>query len=599
MGVQKTVHRHGRTLEHGTFDARETVHVCMNGCRWPSGNQVIQRFSGLAERLLPHSTVGYDVMVFIGMERFVRFRQREEIQTMLKERFAVALSTGEISRLGHLFLEYLERLHEANTDALCSALEADGGWPLHIDATGEGGRGTLLVAFSGWRKWVLGAWKIPTENATAIQPHLQAVVERFGAPCAIMRDLGIAMAKAAAGLVEKLQLKISILACHSHFLKDVGADLLEPTHAQLRGMFRQFSVRPKLRALARDLGRSIGADMEQARIDLAAWQLAEEQGHIVPEGRAGSVTVRALAQWVLDYMADGSGHGFPFDRPYLNLYKRCAQASRAIDAFLRNPPHDSAVLKGLKHLHEVLKPVVGDVVMAQAVRTQVYRAALFDELRTALRLQPKGVPGDVQASTDKDIAALRDVREAIDKLIESLHQRRPECSPAKEQQQAIDIVLRHLDVHGDNLWGHEAKITQAQGEGIRLVDRTNNSLEGFFHSMKHGERRRSGRKNLTRDFEDLPAAAALAQNLNHPDYVAKLCGTLDDLPSAFAKLDANQHQLSQQTARQPEAIARKAHAVSESASLPHDDRRLIRTDAMKRKVHDAASSRAPNISRNR
>ena len=187
----------------------------------------------------------------------------------------------------------------------------------------------------------------------------------------------------------------------------------------------------------------------------------------------------------------------------------------------------------------------------------------------------------------------------VDKLIESLHQRRPECSPAKEQQQAIDIVLRHLDVHGDNLWGHEAKITQAQGEGIRLGDRTNNSLEGFFHSMKHGERRRSGRKNLTRDFEDLPAAAALAQDLNHPDYVAKLCGTLDDLPSAFAKLDATQHQLSQQTARQPEAIGRTAHAVSESASLPHDDRCLIRTDAMKRKVHDAASSRAPNISRNR
>jgi hypothetical protein len=31
--VQKTVHRQGRTLAHGRFEARETIHVCLNGCR--------------------------------------------------------------------------------------------------------------------------------------------------------------------------------------------------------------------------------------------------------------------------------------------------------------------------------------------------------------------------------------------------------------------------------------------------------------------------------------------------------------------------------------------------------------------------------------
>ena len=589
MGVQKTVLRHGRTLEHGSFEARETVYACAKGCRWPSGALVIRRCDALTDRLLPRSTIGYDIMVFVGMERFVHFRQREEIQTMLKDRYTLPLSTGEISRLGRLFLEYLVRLHDAHAGDLRSALEADGGWPMHIDATGEGGRGTLLVVFAGWRKWVLGAWKIPTENADAIQPHLHTVVERFGSPCAIMRDLGTATTKAAAGLVEELQLEIAILACHSHFLKDVGTDLLDPTHTQLRTLFRQFNVRQKLRALSRDLGRRIGEGMEQARLELAEWQLTEDQGHIVPEGRAGFATVRALAQWVLDYMADGSGDGFPFDRPYLDLHSRCTQTSRAINAFLRNPPRDRAVLRALKHLDVALKSVVCDPAMAQAARTHVYRAALFDELRTALRLQPEVPSGDVLASTDNDIAELRDVREAVGNLTESLRLRRPERGPAKDQRQAIDTVLRHLDVHGDNLWGHEVKITRAQGETIRLVDRTNNSLEGFFHGMKHGERRRSGRKNLTRDFEDLPAAAALAQNLNHADYVELLCGTLDKLPSTFAKLDADQHR---QAERQREVVTSKSPALPESASLPLDDRRLIRTEAMKRKVYDAASSRS-------
>lgn len=593
MGVQKTVPRHGRTLEHGAFEARETVHACMNGCRWPSGAQVIQRSDGLAERLLPRSTVGYDVMAFIGKERFVRFLQREEIQTMLMDRFRLPLSTGEISRLGRLFLEYLERLHEARAEDLRRAMEEDGGWPLHIDATGEGGRGTLLVAFSGWRGWALGAWKIPTENADAIQPRLRAVVDRFGPPIAIMRDLGVATTKAAAGLVEECHLQIPIIACHAHFLKDVGTDLLEPAHAQLRALFRQHGVSAKLRTLARDLGRGIGQDMEQARLELAAWQMAEDQGHIVPEGRAGLATVRAVAQWVLDYMADGSGQGFPFDRPYLELHNRGAQASRAIDAFLRHPPHDRAVLKALKHLHAILKPVVCDAAMAQAARTLVHRAALFDELRDALRLLPKVSPGAPQASTSKDIAELRDVRKAVGDLTESLRERRPGRGPAKDRRQAIDIVLRHLDAHGGNLWGHEVKIMQPQGEIIRLVDRTNNSLEGFFHGMKHGERRRSGRKNLTRDFEELPAAAALAQNLNHPDYVTLLCGTLDDLPRVFAKLDAEQRQQSLQVESQPEAASSKSPALPESASLPRDDLRLVRTEAMNRKMHAAASGRSP------
>jgi hypothetical protein len=76
----------------------------------------------------------------------VHYRQREEIRAELKERYGIVLSTGEISALGRRFLIYLEALHREKTPALRAALEADGGWPLHIDATGEDGRGTLVTA---------------------------------------------------------------------------------------------------------------------------------------------------------------------------------------------------------------------------------------------------------------------------------------------------------------------------------------------------------------------------------------------------------------------------------------------------------------------
>ena len=79
MGVQKTGPRTGRTLAHGLFEARETVHACLARCRWPSGALVTRRAACLSEALLPGSNAGYDVMVFVGLERFVHHRQREEI----------------------------------------------------------------------------------------------------------------------------------------------------------------------------------------------------------------------------------------------------------------------------------------------------------------------------------------------------------------------------------------------------------------------------------------------------------------------------------------------------------------------------------------
>ena len=80
---------------------------------------------------------------------------------------------------------------------------------MHVDATGEDGRGTLLLVMAGWRQWVLGAWKISTERVELILPCLLETVRRFGAPCAAMRDLGRAMTPAIDDLVsEWVQYKI-------------------------------------------------------------------------------------------------------------------------------------------------------------------------------------------------------------------------------------------------------------------------------------------------------------------------------------------------------------------------------------------------------
>ncbi len=295
MKVQKSYVHQGKTIQHGSFKVCETVWKCAAGCRRPSGAKVTKRAGAVVQSLLPQSTVGYDVMIFVGLERFLHQRQREEIQAALLDQ-GIAISTGEVSKLSRKFVCYLARLHRARAAEIKAALDADGGWPLHVDATGEAGRGTMLVVLAGWRKWVLGSWKISTERADLILPCLRETVRRFGAPCAAMRDLGKAVTPALANIISELKLNIPVLACHQHFLADVGKDLLEPGHAELRGLFRRTNVRPKLRALVRDLGRELGTEIEDARQAVLEWQSLADAEHRLEPGLNGKATVRMRAR---------------------------------------------------------------------------------------------------------------------------------------------------------------------------------------------------------------------------------------------------------------------------------------------------------------
>ncbi len=614
MHVRKTVRKTGHTLEHGTFRVRETIYICSAGCTTevtpsPAARRKQQRTKPgtrpkpvmqamtkksevLANLLLPRRSVGYDLLVHVGLQRWVHRLQREHIRDDLEQQHGIRLSTGEISNLAHDFLVYLEALHELHAPELRDVLAQDGGYPLHIDATGHAGRGTLLVAFAGWRGWVLGSWKIGTERADAILPRLRSVVARFGDPCAVMRDLGKAVIEAARDLVQPLDGDIQVLGCHFHFLKDIGKDLLTESHDQLRALFRNFKIRPDLRAIARDLGRELGPDIETARTNVDGWLDETTTGYPLPRGKAGLATVRTVAQWVLNYQADGNDEGFPFDLPYLDLHRRCGHALRAAEAFLRTSHPDRKVHRALERLHRIVEPVRSEIPFARTALVLERRARLFTELRQALRPCVKpGASLPAARITPDELRELQDIEKAINELTVSLRNRRPARGPARDMRDAIDEVLKHFVRHGSSLFGHVISLPETAGGGARLVARTNLALEGFFGSMAHAERRRSGRKNLGQDLENLPGGAPLAHNLTCPDYVAIVCGSLDDLPKAFAQLDSADRRFA--------LPVRKESAPEElndvvSSSLPRADRVIVRSNKLEERIYEAAGSRAPH-----
>jgi hypothetical protein len=596
MRVRKTLEHGGTTLAHGSFRVREAETVCASGCIEEAddgkSHGLVRRPAQVASLLVPRSTVGYDVMAHVGIERFVRYRQREEIRSDLVTRFGIELSAGEVSALQSRFCVYLKALHEKRAESLRAALAADGGWPMHLDATGEDGQGTLLCIYAGWRGWVLGAWKIPTERADSILPRMTETARLFGSPCAVMRDLGRAVIEASRDFIAQLPAPIPNLGCHMHFVRDVGKDLLGDSHEALRALFRRFEIVADLRTLVRDLRRRLGARVEPGRKQVEAWLEDDRAPLVVPDGEAGLSTVCALAHWTLDYADDGSDEGFPFDRPFYDLYRRCLRVCRATEAFLARARDDARVRKALGRLFGIVSKARAELPFGMQAQILATRARLLDELRGALRLKLKedgrNTPPPQVLSPDLAARELRNIEAAVRDLTRSLRERRPSRGPAQDLRAAIDLLIDHLERHGPSLFGHLVALPESLGGGFRVVERTNVILESFFHRMKHGERRRSGRKTLTQDLEHLPPEAALAQNLHHADYVQTLCGTLADLPAAFATLDAG-HRSRSLPARRA-AVVVPAEPVTRSMTIP--DRRLVRTDAMAARIRAAADSRS-------
>lgn len=592
--VQKSTPRSIATIEHGPFVAMETVRVCAGRCRRPDGGPWTMRCQSLSQRVAPGTVNGYDVEIYVGKQRHVYHKQREEVRENLLREHGISLSSGQASVMADRFLRHLGELHHKKAPDLKRALAGDGGYGLHIDATGEDGRGTLLLAYADKRRWVLGAWKISTERAELIKPRLREVTRSFGDPLGVMRDFGRAMIQATQELVQELPGKIRVFGCHQHFLRDVGKDLLAARYDELRNLVRRHRLKPRLRALARALGRRLSVELPALREDMGQW-LSSTTRHELPSGLAGLAMARSLTQWVLDFAQDGAHLGFPFDRPYLDFYLRCHKLRRAADAFLRTPHPDAAVQRTLQHLARLLEPVLHDKTFSAVAAILLKRANLFDELRTALRLHAStgsNPRSDRTLSPQQAAAELKDIRREVDHLRRSLRRRRPVRGPAQDTREAIDIVLQHLQRHGRSLWGHAIPLSKKAGGGFYVLDRTNNLLEGFFHKIKHEERRRSGRKVLTYDFERMPPQAALAFNLLRPDYVELLCGSIDKLPQAFADLDAEQR--SAKLAASESGVTQPNELQLLSASLPCADRLFVRTQSLKMFIEAAARSRAPS-----
>ncbi len=499
------------TLAHGAFEACEVRKMCGQGHGRPIGSEALRTL------VKPGQRYGYDLIVNVGLRRYLAGEQREEIRGALRETHQISLSTGTLSVLCDRFLSLFVALHLHRAPQLRAAQH--GGYPMHIDATCERGKGGLFVSMDGWRGWVLWAGRVDTEATEHLAPLVERTVSLFGNPIAVVRDLG----RGGAGAVNTLrEAGIPDLICHYHFLTAVGTQLFDKLHRRLLGMIRAAGIRAKLRALLADLQRY----------------------GTVRDGRFGPGCVRedllALVFWVVE--GDGTKEApFPFALPHLELVRRCRRAIEQAERWVPSP-RTRPEYRALRHLGYLAPRLERDRHLLPLLESLEERWRRFSELRDVLRLSNAHLPHGQPPACPRQLPALELLRlEQIKRAVEDYQAElgkdlSPEERNVRRPSSPQGIILKALKRYGAHLFGHPARI-DADGQIAAVVDRTNNILEQFFGEEKRRLRRRLGRAQLGRDLEQQPAQVALVANLRSAAYVRLLCGSLDHLPAALAALD--------------------------------------------------------------
>ena len=521
--VQKSKSRQVITFRAGAFTAREIRKRCRQDASHP-----VMISESLARLVKPQQRYGYDLIVHVGLARYVRGQQRQEIRAELSLERNIDLSEGTVSALCDRFLRYLEAVHLKSVPALREALA--GGYPLHLDATCEHGKGGLFVCMDGWRGWVLMAARIPSEGEAYLRPVVEKTAELFGDPLATVRDMGEGGAKAVAPLRAR---GVPDLVCHYHFLAAAGKKLFEQPYRLLTNLMDRTKVQSDLRALLRAL--------RQYRKDNTVCN------------RFGSGSIReelpALVLWLLE----GEGKKtllYPFCLPRLEFYQRCQQLDQKINVWLPDSITASE-RRVIKQLTRLVNRFECDVRFNTAVMRLQKGWRTFCELRDVLQLTNGELPNGDDDGHKLSVPALEAKR--LEKIAEAANQyqetiRERMANTAQENTTDIfhpeGVILKYFDTYGKHLFGQPA-LRDEDGTIQAVVERTNNVPEHFFGAEKRKLRRRVGRAHLGRDLEDQPAQAALAANLQHPDYVRVLCGSLENLATVFASL--SEHDLGQAT----------------------------------------------------
>jgi hypothetical protein len=505
MRVQKTIRRQVVTLELSGFQSLEVV-------RTTSDHQV-RRSPRLAALVPKGGKYGYDLIARVGTQTFLEGRGLQAVAAELRP---LGIPFSSLHDMALKFLYYFGLLHqEYAAPLLRDWFQQRPRMTWLMDATLEPGTPAFFGLLEPENGLCLGAWKIASENADALAPCLREASTRFGRPHEVLHDLGEAMVAACEAVWGKT---VQHRVCHFHLLADIGEDLYARPHAALRELVRQLKLQPRLKEQRRGQTAWLRDHVEDTT---ALVQLLRGRCTDVPADVLGRELVLAFHQWMLDYASDGRRQGYPFDPYLLYFHRRVMRASTALERLLREPAIRLLAPQVLGNLSQMLRDYLGNVRVIAAADEFEQACQLFTRLRTAMRLSAKG-ENPLHDPYVLEVEESRGVQQSLEALCQECRRKAEDPADIRAAKQCL-IVVEHLDRYATMLFNPDSR------------ERTTNPLESHWNKAKRCCRKRHGRKNLTRDFQCLPAEVMLVPNLQSPEYTERVLGDLAELPAKLAQ----------------------------------------------------------------
>lgn len=528
------------------FIAHETLLIC------PECQRTFQAED--LRRLVPsRCNVAWDVLVFVGRSLFERHRTVAQIRQALLDR-NVSLCPSEVEYLGRKFIAYLAIAHRQATPKINRALQRNGGYILHLDATHEADAPALMTGLDSLSEFVLGNVKIPSERADRIIPFLRKLRGDYGSPVACVHDMGTGICKA----VDEVFPGSRDFICHFHFLRDAGKDLIEPAYAQLRACLRKHAATSKLNALVRQVRDHLdGQRTVQSLTSAIRDNEPAEDMTLFP-----LASVYALALWCLQGKKAGDGYGFPFDRPLLEFSERLLALLDHLPFLIkRNFGRDRVSKRTVNNLTLQVIDIVKDPVFEPAVESLRWRCRLFDDLRKRMRI---AMPDENNGLNDEgSVRFMKSIEQGVIEFRQRL---------VTDRQYANDPlcgkVARQIDQYGDKLFADPIVLNRPSGTILIYPQRTNNILEQFFRRLRRDYRQRTGNNKMRKALQAMLADTPLVKNLGNPAYLKILLGGKQSLEDLFAEIEINGGATEKEGSTDPDDVLRSFRSLIKIPNLP-------------------------------
>lgn len=469
----------------------------------PDGSRIIP--SELKQIAPQGRNFAYDTIFSVTFLRYGCFMQREEIQRRILKDYSFHLSTGSISQLSLEGLAYLEQCHFAGAEKLAAAYR-EKCFFIHLDGTNEGGEYTHFVVREGMSGNILYSAKIPSESEDSIVPVLEKVKSYFGIPDAVISDMSEAIKNAVAAVFKGIPHRL----CHFHFLKAIGKDLLTGHHQRMCVSVK--SMKKTLAGIRNDVagelkGICAGRKNEKMRSDIE-WLLS-------------------AIDRINDCGKDLGAEGFPFDLQAAAFCERCAQALQALEQILQTG----------RKVKTIRLCILRNRIQAflQWLRNDINQIAELNKIFCKLRsiLHPETVEGGIPLNwgMHSGETAIRNISTELELLRIAAVQKANAKSLPKYLGKAWKIVGRRLTKQCDML----DPCIAVRGKTV-ILPGTNNLSETGFRDAKRRARRTTGKKNLSKHMDELPAQYFYIFNLDDQEYVRAVYGK-DEIFDSFHLVD--------------------------------------------------------------